>query len=106
LDEWIISKLAILIDTVNTSMVSYDIQSAIKPIYIFMEDLTNRYIRRNRRRFRKSENDSDKMTGYDVLYVVLVELCKVMSPFMPFLPEYIYRNLTGNESVHLTDWTE
>lgn len=106
LDEWIISKLAILIDTVNTSMIAYDIQSAIKPIYIFMEDLTNRYIRRNRRRFRKSENDSDKMTGYDVLYVVLVELCKVMSPFMPFLPEYIYRNLTWNESVHLTDWTE
>lgn len=106
LDEWIISKLAILINTVNESMIAYDIQSAVKPIYIFMEDLTNRYIRRNRRRFRKSENDSDKMTGYDVLYVVLVELCKVLAPFMPFLPEYIYRNLTWSESVHLSDWTE
>ena len=106
LDERIISKMAILITEVNAAMLVYDIQSAIKPIYIFVEDLTNRYIRRNRRRFRKSENDHDKMTGYDVLYVVLTEFCKVIAPFMPFLPEYIYRNLTWNESVHLTNWTE
>ena len=106
LDEWIISKLALLIDAVDTAMLAYDIQSAVRPITLFIEDLTNRYIRRNRRRFWKSENDSDKMSGYDVLYVVLVELCKVLSPFMPFLSEHIYRNLTWNESVHLTDRTE
>lgn len=106
LDEWIIWKTAQLIIDVNGAMEAYMIQKASSPIFTFMEDLTNRYIRRNRRRFWRSENDDDKMSGYDVLYVVLIELCKVLAPFMPFLTEYIFRNLTGKESVHLEYWTE
>jgi len=87
-------------------MEAYNLQKATAPIFVFMDDLTNRYIRRNRRRFWKSENDVDKLTGYDVLYVVLVELCKVLAPFMPFISEYIYRHLTNKESVHLDYWTQ
>ena len=105
LDEWLISKMAQLIIDVDDWFQRYDIPSTVKPIYIFMDDLTNWYIRRNRRRFWKSENDTDKMAWYDVLYVVLCELCKVLAPFMPFISEYIYRNLTGKESVHLEYWS-
>jgi isoleucyl-tRNA synthetase len=101
LDGWIIWKTAQLILDVNSNMETYNIQKAATPIFEFIEDLTNRYIRRNRRRFWKSENDADKMAGYDVLYVVLIEFCKVLAPFMPFLSEYIFRSLTGKESVHL-----
>ena len=105
LDERLISKLVQLVIDVDDGFARYDIAYATKPINTFMDDLTNRYIRRNRRRFWKSENDVDKMAWYDVLYVVLCELCKVLAPFMPFLSEYIYRNLTGKESVHLQDWS-
>lgn len=94
LDERLISKLAQLILHVDKSFAEYDIPGATKPLYKFMDDLTNWYIRRNRRRFWRSENDTDKMVGYDVLYVVLCELSKILAPFMPFLSEYIYRNLT------------
>lgn len=106
LDERLISKLAQLILHVDKSFAEYDIPGATKPLYKFMDDLTNWYIRRNRRRFWRSENDTDKMVGYDVLYVVLCELSKILAPFMPFLSEYIYRNLTWKQSVHLESWTQ
>jgi isoleucyl-tRNA synthetase len=69
-----------------------------------MDNLTNWYIRRSRKRFWKTENDGDKLQAYETLNHVLVEATKVISPFMPFISEYMYKNLTGNESVHLTDF--
>ncbi len=106
LDQWLIARLTQLIAQVHDGFVAYDMVTASTPIYEFMNDLTNWYIRRSRRRFRKSENDTDKLQAYNTLYVTLVEVCKVIAPFMPFISEHIYRDLTGRESVHLDDWTE
>ncbi len=106
LDQWLIARLTQLIAQVHDGFVAYDVVAASTPIYEFMDDLTNRYIRRSRRRFWKSENDGDKLQAYNTLYVTLVELCKVLAPFMPFISEHIYRDLTGRESVHLDEWTE
>lgn len=69
-----------------------------------MDNLTNWYIRRSRKRFWKSENDGDKTQAYETLNYVLVETTKVLAPFMPFISEYMYKNLTKDESVHLTDF--
>jgi len=85
-------------------MDTYEVTEATRPIVKFMDNLTNWYIRRSRKRFWKSENDGDKIQAYETLYEVLVTLCKVMSPFTPFVTEHIYKNLTGEESLHLTDF--
>jgi isoleucyl-tRNA synthetase len=69
-----------------------------------MDNLTNWYIRRSRKRFWKSENDGDKVQAYETLYTALVTLTKVIAPFMPFISEHIFKNLTGEKSVHLTDF--
>lgn len=105
LDTWIIGKMKQLITDVNDQMELYNMQKATTPIYQFMNDLTNWYIRRSRRRFWKGEMDNEKIQGYETLFVILVELCKILAPFMPFLTEYIFKALTGKESVHLEDWT-
>ncbi|MBI2453222.1 isoleucine--tRNA ligase [Candidatus Peregrinibacteria bacterium] len=103
LDRWILSSLNELILLVTKDMDNYDLQ-AIKPIYDFIQDLTNWYIRRSRRRFWKTENDEDKNHAYETLYMVLTKLTQITSPWMPFLSEEIYTNLTGEKSVHLTSW--
>ncbi|MBI2464013.1 isoleucine--tRNA ligase [Candidatus Peregrinibacteria bacterium] len=105
LDRWILSSLNRLIADATKEMDNYDLQ-AIKPIYAFIHDLTNWYIRRSRRRFWKSENDSDKNEAYETLYSVLKILAQLIAPWMPFISEEIYQNLTGEKSVHLSDWPE
>ncbi len=102
LDLWILQELNKLIVQQNTNMQAYDLQKASNAIYKFVDDLTNWYIRRSRRRFWKSEDDGDKKMAYATLYKVLTTLCQILAPFMPFVTEEIYRNLTGEESVHLT----
>jgi isoleucyl-tRNA synthetase len=104
LDKWILSLLNELIETEIKWMEAYDLQKASNAIYSFVDSLTNWYIRRSRRRFWKSEDDEDKKMAYQTLYTVLVKLCQVIAPFMPFLSEEIYRNLTKEESVHLTKY--
>lgn len=104
LDKWIISKLHKLIKTVNENMLAYDLPNATKPIMDFIDDLSNWYIRRSRKRFWKSEDDGDKNAAYQTLHYALVELSKVMAPFTPFISEEIYKNLTNRESVHLVDF--
>ncbi len=94
LDKWIISKLNSLIKTVNDNMVGYDVVKATRAIPEFIDNLSNWYIRRSRRRFWKSESDEDKNSAYQTLYTVLLELSKVMAPFTPFIAEIIYRNLS------------
>jgi len=102
LDKWILSLLNELVETEIKWMKKYDLQKASNAIYSFVDSLTNWYIRRSRRRFWKSEDDEDKKMAYQTLYIVLTKLCQVIAPFMPFLSEEIYRNLTSKESVHLT----
>lgn len=104
LDLWIISRLHQLIQEVGRNMDNYDIPNAVKPILPFIDDASNWYVRRSRRRFWKSEDDSDKQDAYRTLHYVLVQLAHVMAPFTPFLAEELYQKLTGGESVHLRDW--
>ena len=107
LDRWIVSSLETLVSEVTEAMDGYDLQRSVRPFVNFVEDLTNWYIRRSRRRFWKSQNDDDKMCAYRTLRYVLVQLSKVAAPFTPFISETIYRNLKGAsmpESVHLCDF--
>jgi len=107
LDKWIVSSMETLIADVTTAMDAYDLQKAVRPFVKFIEDLTNWYIRRSRRRFWKSTNDGDKLCAYRTLRYVLVQLAKVAAPFTPFIAEEIYTNLKGEkdpESVHLCDF--
>ncbi|MDB5182334.1 MAG: isoleucyl-tRNA synthase [Candidatus Saccharibacteria bacterium] len=106
LDVWVLSRVHQLITEVDTHMQAYDIPNAAKPILEFIEDASNWYVRRSRKRFWKSEDDGDKANAYRTLHYVLTQLSKVMAPFTPFLAEELYRSLTGEESVHLLDWPE
>lgn len=105
LDIWIVSRLHQLVDEVERHMDAYDIPNATSPILPFLDDASNWYVRRSRRRFWKSEDDGDKNDAYKTLHYVLVRLSYVLAPFTPFLAEELYHNLTGDsESVHLKDW--
>ena len=106
LDQWIISRVHQLLKEVETRMDSYDIPNAVSPILPFLDDASNWYVRRSRRRFWKSEDDADKENAYKTLHYVLVRLSQAIAPFVPFMAEELYRKLTGGESVHLTDWPE
>ena len=107
LDQWIESSLAHLCQEVTSAMDNYDLQRSVRPFVAFIEDLTNWYIRRSRRRFWKSDDDGDKQQAYVTLYHVLLELSKIAAPFTPFVAEEIYQNLRTDdmpESVHLCDF--
>jgi len=104
LDQWIVSRVHQLTHEVEKHMDAYDIPSAMKPILPFIEDASNWYVRRSRRRFWKSGDDADKNNAYRTLHYVLVQLSMVMAPFTPFLADELYQKLTGGESVHLLDW--
>jgi isoleucyl-tRNA synthetase len=104
LDMWIVSRIHQLVQEVEHYMDLYDIPNATKPIIPFIEDASNWYVRRSRRRFWKSGKDADKQSAYKTLHYVLVQLAHVMAPFTPFLAEELYMKLTGGESVHLRDW--
>ena len=105
LDIWIISRLHQLVAEVERHMDTYNIPDALSPILPFLDDASNWYVRRSRRRFWKSENDGDKSDAYRMLHYVLVRLSYLLAPFTPFLAEELYHNLTGDdESIHLKDW--
>ncbi|MEI6587484.1 MAG: isoleucine--tRNA ligase [Candidatus Moraniibacteriota bacterium] len=112
LDRWIVSELHKLIGEVDSNMQGYDLVKATRPFELFVDNLSNWYIRRSRKRFWKSENDDDKNNAYETLHYVLVELAKAMAPFMPFIAEEMYLNLRsgvetsrqGGASVHLAEF--
>jgi isoleucyl-tRNA synthetase len=110
MDRWVLSELHSLIEDVTSSLDNYDAASAGHRIEDFTELLSNWYVRRNRRRFWKSENDHDKLSAHTTLYSCLVTLTKLLAPLTPFISEELYQNLvrTANpdapESVHLTDY--
>ncbi len=104
LDRWILSETQVLAREVDHLLEGYDVYTATQKIESFIDNLSNWYIRRSRKRFWKSEDDGDKEQAYQALYTVLVTLAKLMAPFTPFLSEEIYRNLTSEESVHLAEY--
>ena len=105
LDVWIVSRLHQLVAEVECHMDTYNIPDALSPILPFLDDASNWYVRRSRRRFWKSEDDGDKNDAYRTLHYVLVRLSYILAPFTPFLAEELYHNLTGDdESIHLKDW--
>ena len=105
LDIWIVSRLHQLVAEVERHMDAYNIPDALSPILPFLDDASNWYVRRSRRRFWKSEDDGDKNDAYRTLHYVLVRLSYILAPFTPFLAEELYHNLTGDtESIHLKDW--
>jgi isoleucyl-tRNA synthetase len=104
LDTWIVSELEQLLLELTRELDNYDLQQATTPIAGFINSLTNWYIRRSRRRFWKSENDSDKNSAYSTLYYVLKKISLILAPFTPFIAEEIYKNLSQEQSVHLADW--
>ncbi len=110
LDRWILSKLNLLIVDSREGYEKFQTYRLMRKIDLFLEDLSNWYIRRNRRRFWKSEDDGDKNAAYQVLYEVLVKLIKILAPILPFITETIYQNLVcgsdpnAPESIHLCDF--
>jgi isoleucyl-tRNA synthetase len=112
LDRWLLSELNVLVRDVTEAYDNYDVPNATRPIEAFVEKLSTWYLRRSRRRFWKSESDSDKQAAYSTLYTALVTVAKLLAPAMPFLAEELYQNLVRSvdkdepESVHLAEWPE
>ena len=105
LDEWIISRVHMLRNEITEGMEEYNLPKALSGVLPFIDDLSNWFVRRSRRRFWKSEDDNDKIEAYSTLYYVLLYLSEILAPFVPFLSEELYQKLTGSEdSVHLLDW--
>tara|TARA_A100001011_G_scaffold339647_1_gene371217 strand:+ start:256 stop:3561 length:3306 start_codon:yes stop_codon:yes gene_type:complete len=108
LDKWIISKMHDLIKEADEAYSSFKVFQLMKSITKFIDDLSNWYVRRSRRRFWRSENNTDKKAAYSALYQVLLDLTKLMSPIIPFVSEKIYQNLViqkgKKESIHLCDF--
>jgi isoleucyl-tRNA synthetase len=110
LDQWLRSSLHALIRDVTYALEHYDVLGATRPIETFVDQLSNWYLRRSRRRFWKSGSDADKQAAYATLYEALVAISKLVAPTMPFMAETLYQNLvrsvddTAAESVHLATW--
>jgi isoleucyl-tRNA synthetase len=105
LDKWILSELNILIKNINILMEKNELMKAARLFPEFINNLSNWYLRRSRKRF-KSEDQKDKNEAFSTLYKVLTETAKLLAPFAPFVSEEIYKNLTQKESVHLADYPE
>ena len=107
LDRWLLSITQKLVKDVTEAMDSYDLSKAIDPIVSYIDQLNNWYIRRSRRRFWKSESDSDKTEAYESLYIALKTFSRVAAPVVPFVTEIIWQNLRIDSdviSVHLSDY--
>jgi isoleucyl-tRNA synthetase len=107
LDRWLLSQLNFCVDRVTAELKNFDPTSSARAIEGFVDDLSNWYIRRSRRRFWKSESDSDKLSAYQTLHQALLTTAQLLAPFTPFVADEVYRNLSGAggaDSVHLADW--
>ncbi len=104
LDIWIVSRLHQLTNDMQNAMEAYEVPDAVRPVLPFVDDASNWFVRRSRKRFWKSESDADKADAYRTLHFVLVRLSMLLAPYVPFLSEELYRQLTGGRSVHLLDW--
>jgi isoleucyl-tRNA synthetase len=112
LDKWLLAELHLLVKEVTAAFESYDVLGATRPIEVFVDHLSNWFLRRSRRRFWKTESDADKDAAYATLYESLVTISHLLAPTMPFISEELYRNLVltvshdAPKSVHLADWPD
>ena len=109
LDRYLLAKTRQLVESVDSKMEDYDLPGATESIQTFIDALNNWYIRRSRDRFwetRTNENENEKKDAYDTLYTVLKIFSQVSAPFLPMIMEEIHTGLTGEQSVHLTDWPD
>ena len=114
LDIWLVSRVHQIRNQITEGMEAYNIPAALASVLEFIDDMSNWFVRRSRRRFWKSEDDQDKLEAYSTLYYALIYLAKIMAPFTPFLAEELYQKMTGAgvvnseipESVHLLNWPE
>jgi len=112
LDRWILARLHQVVETVDERLADYDAYGATLVVEPFLDDLSNWYVRRSRRRFWKSEQDADKNAAYATLYEVLTTLARLLAPFIPFVTEAMYQNLVRSvdddafDSVHHATWPE
>lgn len=114
LDIWLVSRVHQVRNQITEGMEAYNIPAALSSVLEFIDDMSNWFVRRSRRRFWKSEDDQDKLEAYSTLYYVLIYLAKILAPFTPFLAEELYQKMTGAgvvnseipESVHLLGWPE
>lgn len=109
LDRWVVSRVHALSDRIDRAMQAYDVPGALADVLPFLDDASNWYVRRSRRRFWKTGDDQDKHSAYRTLHYVLVRFAISVAPFTPFIAEELFAKLTGgqlSESVHLLDWPE
>jgi isoleucyl-tRNA synthetase len=110
LDQWMLSRLNQTITDVTASMEEYRLDKATRPVADLLDDISNWFVRRSRRRFWKGEDDADKHQAYQTLHYALLRSCQLLAPFAPFLPDHLWRQLVAGTdlpaSVHLSDWPE
>ena len=106
LDKWIVSRVHELRNEITENMNVYNIPRALEGVLPFLDDASNWFVRRSRRRFWKSENGTDKLQAYQTLHYVLSYLALILAPFVPFLAEELWGKMVGDGSVHLKDWPE
>lgn len=106
LDKWIVSRVHELRNEITENMDVYNIPRALEGVLPFLDDASNWFVRRSRRRFWKSENGADKLQAYQTLHYVLSYLALILAPFVPFLAEELWDKMVGDGSVHLKDWPE
>ena len=104
LDLWIVSRVHKLRNEITENMDAYNIPRALEGVLPFLDDASNWFVRRSRRRFWKSEDDGDKTQAYQTLHYVLSYLALLLAPFVPFLAEELWDKMVGDGSVHLKDW--
>jgi len=106
LDKWIVSRVHELRNEITENMNVYNIPRALEGVLPFLDDASNWFVRRSRRRFWKSENGTDKLQAYRTLHYILSYLALILAPFVPFLAEELWGKMVGDGSVHLKDWPE
>ena len=104
LDLWIVSRVHKLRNEITENMDTYNIPRALEGVLPFLDDASNWFVRRSRRRFWKSEDDDDKTQAYQTLHYILSYLALLLAPFVPFLAEELWDKMVGDGSVHLKDW--
>jgi isoleucyl-tRNA synthetase len=109
LDRWLIARVNQTIEETTTAADNFELSKATWPIYKLVDDMSNWYVRRSRRRFWKSEDDGDKLEAYKTLHYTLITICQLLAPWSPFMSDWLYRHLSSDlddapSSVHLCDW--
>lgn len=108
LDKWMLARVAETVAEVGKEADAYQIAHAITPVFKLIDDMSNWYIRRSRRRFWKSDDDQDKVMAYETLWFTLVRVCQLLAPWAPFVSDHVWRELVAGttmpQSVHLSDW--